>query len=364
VLAVVGTSVLAGGARPALVGASPTPLASLVSAAPSQAFPVDPAVVALLHELNQELLGAAQTLQKELDRTTLRTAEVATQIRQINQRVAFGSDKVKALGGALGKDQPGGRLAALYDDIAGTANETLKASVNNASAYRIGAGSLIKAIDGIAPLQAALEALLVATPPPSVSPSPSSPPSSAPPASPTPTAAPTPTPGPSETPTSGPTASPIAAGPEQLQDGGFETGVGPPWQLLVGSGSSATVAKDATDPATGTASARVDISATSTAYGGISLQQAGLDLEAGGLYTLTLSTRARSIRDVRIRVASATDASYLTRLVTVGTSWTSSSFTFTAPITDPNGVLEIELGRSDVSTWIDDVSFRSSAFGP
>ena len=36
---------------------------------------------------------------------------------------------------------------------------------------------------------------------------------------------------------------------------------------------------------------------------------------------------------------------------------------FTAPVTDANASLEIDLGRSDETTWIDTVSFRP-ATGP
>lgn len=366
VLAVIGTAVLAGGGRPAVAGPSSSPATAETSAAPTPELPVDPQVVALLHELNQELVASAQALQKELDRATLRTADVATEIRLINQRVAFGADKVKALGGALGKNEPGGKLGAVYSDIAGTAAETLKASINNAAAYRIGAGALIKEIGTIPPIQDALEALLLVSPSPSLGPSPSSAaPSTAAPPSATPTPAPTPTPTaePSGSPEETPSPSPIAAGPEQVTNGGFESGL-PPWQLLLTAGAAATPTIDPASPATGKASARVDISASSDAYGGITLQQAGLDLQAGGLYTLVLSAKATTDRDVRIRVASTTGDAYLTRLVTVGPAWVPSSFTFTAPISDPNGVLEIELGRSTVTTWIDDVSFRPSALAP
>jgi hypothetical protein len=44
--------------------------------------------------------------------------------------------------------------------------------------------------------------------------------------------------------------------------------------------------------------------------------------------------------------------------VTVTTAWTAVAFQFTASVNDPNATLEISLGRSDVSVWIDTVSFR------
>jgi hypothetical protein len=365
VLAVVGTSVLAGGGRPAVVAPSPTAEVSRAPLVPSAEPIVDPAVVSLLGALNGELVAGAEALKRELARTTLRTGDVAILIRQLNLKVGYGSDVVRQLGGALGANEPGGKLAALYEAIAASANDTLGASITNAAAYRVGAGALVKLIGGIPPLQQALEDLL-ASPAPSIASS--APPATAspPPPSPTPSVAPpTPTAPPAtKSPSAPPSSASPPAGNEQLTNGDFESGVGPPWQLLVGGGAMATPTADNTNPASGKLSARIDISAGSTAYGGISLQQGGLDLEAGGLYTLTLSTRAVSDRDLRIRVASVDGASYLTRLVTVGAAWAPSTFTFTAPVTDPNAVLEIELGRSDVTTWVDAVSFRPEAAGP
>ena len=365
VLAVVGTSVLAGGGRPAVVAPTPTPLVSHPPVVATVAPIVDPAVVALLGALNSELVAGADALHRELGRTALRTADVALLIRQLNSKVAYGSDVVQQLGGALGPDEPGGKLAALYEAIGASATDTLGASLNNAAAYRVGAGALVKLIDGIPPLQQALEDLL-ASPPPTSSPSPSPASASPPPPSATPTPAPpTATPRP---PTATPSAAATSATPppanEQLTNGDFETGSLSPWQLLVGGGAMATPTIDGANPASGKASVRIDISAGSTAYGGIALQQGGLSLEAGGLYTLTLSTRAVTDRDLRIQITSVDGAAYLTRLVTVGVAWAPSTFTFTAPITDPNAVLEIELGRSEVTTWIDAVSFRPEAAGP
>jgi hypothetical protein len=76
-----------------------------------------------------------------------------------------------------------------------------------------------------------------------------------------------------------------------------------------------------------------------------------------------LSARATADREIRVRIASTAGASYLTRLATVGTTWTPLVFTFIVPVSDPNAVLEIDLGRSTVTTVIDTVSFRPSAAG-
>jgi hypothetical protein len=50
--------------------------------------------------------------------------------------------------------------------------------------------------------------------------------------------------------------------------------------------------------------------------------------------------------------------SYVTRTEIATSEWTPLSFSFPTPVTDPNAVLEIQLGRSTATTWIDTVSFR------
>lgn len=367
VLAVVATSVIAGGSSPGVVVPSAAPSSSRPTVQPTVAPPVDPAVVHLLHELNQQLLDHSQSLQRELGRPKLRTADVARLIRQVNTAVAVGENAVAGLGGFLGPEQPGGRLAAAYQDIAASATDTLDASVRNEPAYRAGGGIIVKEISELPALQAALEALLV-QPSPSIAPSPSASPSP-PPATPSPTLPPpTPTPAPSSAAPSSESAPPGSAipspaGAEQLQNGDFESGVGAPWALLVGSGAAATITADTTAPASGHTYARIGITSGSSAYAGISLQQPGLRLVAGGQYTVTLAARGATDREIRVRVASTAGASYLTRVATVGTAWTPLSFTFIAPVTDSNSVLEIDLGRSTVTTSIDAVSFRPTSAG-
>jgi hypothetical protein len=361
VLAVVGTSVLAGGGGgPSAVGPSPAASTALRSVEPSPSPPVDPLVVELLGALNGKLVGYAGTLQREVDRSVLRTPDVASLIRQINATVRVGVEAVPKLGGSLGPDEPGGQMAALYEDITKSATETLGASIQNDRAYRAGGGVLVKLIEELPPIQASLEALLAA-PPPTVAPSPTASPSP-PPATATPIVPTAPTASPPPSGALGSAAPPPAAD-EQLENPGFEAGVGPPWVLLVAAGSAATVTADTSAPASGSTAARIDIAIGSGAYGGISLQQPGLQLVAGGRYTVSLSARSALDREIRIRIASTGGASYLARLAPVGAAWSQQVYTFFAPVSDANAVLEIDLGRSTATTWIDAVSFRPAAAG-
>ncbi len=265
-------------------------------------------------------------------------------------------------------------MAALYKVMGDSATETLGASVQNDAEYRVGAGLLVKWIAELGPLQAELDALALGPPPtPVVSPSSappsapasSAPPSSAPPPSSEPPASVTPAPPVGSPPPSGgpipPEPSPAPG--EQVANGGFETGVGPPWGLFVGLGGQASLAADTSAPAAGTTAAVVDITVGSPAYSGISLRQPGLRIEVGRHYLLTLWMRSETAREIRVRITSTAGNSYVARTATVGPAWAPITFPIIASGTDQNAVLAIDLGRSDVTTWLDSVSFRPT-LGP
>jgi hypothetical protein len=352
-------------------GGSPTAPAAGGSGAPSQAVatarptptpPVDPAVVRLLRSLNDRLEANADALQAELERSRPRAAAIQSIVRQVNTFAPNGSEAVKALGGMLGKNQPGGKLAALYLALSDSASTTLNASVNNnPDAYRVGAIRLVALIRQLPELQKALDALAE---PPTPAPS-SAPPSPSPTPTPVPTKTPAPTPTPtpagSASPSSRPTeTTPTATGPEQVKNGGFESGVGQPWQLFLAPTAAATLRADPAAAGAGASSARVDIATGSASYAGISLRQAGLSLEAGRQYSLTVSMRAAAVRDVRVRIASSAGAQYFGRVVSATTEWSAQTFVFTASVGDPTAVLELDLGRADATTWFDAVSFRTA----
>ncbi len=357
IVGVVGASALASGpARPSDLASPPAARSSPSSVVAPPTPVVDPSVVALLRALNERLDEYGRALD-EASSGPFRTADVASLIRQINSAVRLGIDQVSALRGALGEGEAGARLAALYRSMADTAEAALGASLENVAQYRLGAGLLIERIAELPALQAELDAL--ALPPiATFAPSPTA-------ASPTPgpTASPTPPPAtPPPSPASTPTASvpPSSAAPipgDQIVDGGFESGVAAPWVLLVAPGASATLSADTNDPASGAAAARVDIAVGSPAYAGISLTQRGLRLEAGAQYTVMVAVRAAGPRDIRIRIAGADGASYLTRLAPASTTWTTQAFTFIAPVSDEAAVLHVDLGRSAANVWLDTISF-------
>jgi carbohydrate binding protein with CBM4/9 domain len=353
------------------IGAAPPPTGTPVvgSAAPSgiveSGVPVvpaptplvDPAVVDMLAKLNDQLGAAGTALKAELARVTFRPKETVTWVRQVNSLALTSADVVRALKGALGPDQPGGRLSALYGSIADSAGQTLRASITFEEEYRVGARELIGLIAQLPALQAELDALAV---PPSPSPTPTPAPPSA---SPSPSAAPTRTPAPSRSiaPSASPVGSPRVspAANEMIENGSFEAGVGPPWGLFLGPGANASVVQDPTLPDTGAASARIDIVSGGLAYSGISLRQDGLALDAARLYSLSIRVRADSPREVRVQIASKAGAPYSgTRTVQVTRLWSTIDFTFTSNYNDPDAVLQLDMGTADSTTWWDSVSLQ------
>lgn len=336
-LALLGSTITAGsgGLRP---GASGGPAPNATPGAPTAPPVLDPSIVLLLEELNLQLAEHGRSLERAVAAEPFRVSDVAATIRRINALANVGADNVRVLGDGPADDDIGARMGTAYATLTQTATDALAASIANESAYKVAAGVLVDLIAELPGLQAELVRIAAARP----SPSPS--------AGPDTSVAPSPgTPGPS-----GPT--PSAAPGEQIVDGGFELGVGQPWVFSVAPGSAAELRADAEEPAQGSAAARVEISLPSSAFSGISLHQDGLVLAAGARYTVSVRLRAAAPREVRIHVASSVGASYLTRVATIDTDWMSHSFTFTAPVSDERALLEIDLGRSAATTWIDSVS--------
>ncbi len=230
-------------------------------------------------------------------------------------------------------------------------------------------------LEPTASLQKRLEALIAsALATPSVASIPSATPgASAPGPSPTPSPPTvTPTPVASPTPTKAPTAPPATAAPSRLpliglvENPGFEAPEADPWVLVTQFPAAATFAIDtAATPFEGAQSGRVDASVPSDDLTGISLRQAGIQLAQGNRYLCRISLRAETAGQVRVRVVSASGATYGTRVWAVGPEWTIFTFEFGTFVADPDAILEIDLGRSAATTWVDAAQIMDvSAFAP
>ncbi|MDH4142363.1 MAG: carbohydrate binding domain-containing protein, partial [Chloroflexota bacterium] len=310
---------------------------------------IDVAVADLLIVVNQQLDRSGERLALELDHTPFRTADVSTVIRELNGSARFGSDALSALAPGPSAADLAERLGVLYESLREIANRTLRASITNAPAFRLGAQQLVEQLAELPALQDELIRLRsgASSPSPSVAP-PSVTPSGAPSAGPSPTPSIEPSP-------SSPSIAPV--GPSQVVNGGFEEGVGPPWSLRLAAGARATLDAETESVAAGALAARVEIQAQSPAYAGIVLRQSGMRLEAGARYAIRVSLRSGAPRDIRVQVSSQAGDTYLTRVAAANRAWSTSSFVFTAPISDADAVIEFGLGRSAITTWIDEVYF-------
>ncbi len=361
VLALAATTLLGGGAGTAGPGdATPTPSAS-VAPSPTRILRVDPAVADLLLNLNDQILDAGDRLTAELERDPFRPADIRIVITEINGLARFGVDAVASLGTSAVAAGMIERLGPIYASLEEIAGSTFRASIQNESAHRSGGEAMVEALVPLPGLQAELEELREGTAPPTPAPTTSLRPSATPPpaATPTPSAS-------ASSPTTTASPSPSAStnigalGPSQIVNGGFESGVGPPWELGVHPAASATLDTDQDVRASGTRSARIEITSATTAFGSVTLRQPGLRLDAGGRYTVRVGVRAAASREVRIYLVSRSGDTYLTRVAMAGLDWTVASFTFTAPVSDTDAVLEVGLGRTPVTTWLDDVWLSTS----
>lgn len=361
VLALAATTLLGrGGGAPGPGDGTPTPSVS-VAPSPTRIVRVDPAVADLLLNLNERILDAGDRLTVELERDPLRPADIRIVITEISGLARFGVDAVTSLGSSAVAVGMIGRLEPIYASLEEIAASTFGASIQNEAAHRSGGEAMVQALLPLPGLQAELEELREGTAPPTPAPTTSSP-------RPSPTSSPeaTPTPAPSlASPTAVPSTSPSASnggalGPSQIVNGGFESGVGPPWQLRVDPDAAATLDADAQIRLNGTRSARIGIAAATTAFGSVTLSQPGLHLDAGGRYTVRVGLRAAESREVRIYLVSQSGQTYLTRVATAGTEWSVASFTFTAPVSDADAVLEVGLGRTPITTWLDEVWLSTS----
>jgi len=343
-----------GGLLGTAASTAPTPDPSVPPPSPRPSTPatpiVDATLVNLLVTVNDQLAANGERLAALAAGRPFLTAEVATTIRELNSTARSAIELLPQL-----ERQPSGgptaaRLSEFYGALGARATAGLQASVTNAPAYRQTAADLATILEVLPSLQAELQALLLlppASPPPTGSPAPT--------ASPEPDA--TSSPDGSSEPSASPSVQP--GGPELIVNGSF----GPakaPWTLALEAGFSATFDLDAARFNSAPSAARITIATPTTSRGAIALRQSGTFIAAGATYVLRVALAASEPREVSIRVASADGVTYGSRIVVATPGWALYELQFGAPIGDPAAVVSIELGRSTVTTWIDDVSLREA----
>jgi hypothetical protein len=351
VVAIVGGGLVAGGTsavvEPSSSGQAPPSAGTTAEATPA----VDETAIAALLALNDRLTAAREALDAALAASIFEPSDVATVLRSLNADVVQAAAIAPILERLPASEAVGARLTKYYDDLHQHVSDALVASVQNAPAYRSAAKSTSTILAEVPALNAALEALLIGHTIPSSSPS-----------APSSTPAPSSSAPPAETPP--PSTPSIPASPSVssgLVNTGFETGVGPPWELSVSGSGAATWVADQAQDAGGTTSARVDITVAGEERAAVAVRQGGLSIVAGSRYVATIAVRAEATREVRLRIASAAGDTYATRLFTVGPGWQVLTVDSTVFATDPNAYLEIDLGRFTATTWLDDASFAQVA---
>ncbi len=150
-----------------------------------------------------------------------------------------------------------------------------------------------------------------------------------------------------------------------IQNPGFEQnipfGYPGPWRSSVTSPAKSTLTRDTTDFASGTASARVDITTASRDWH-VQLLQPNVPLTANKVYTLTFYARATSNRTVRaaLQKNSAPYPVYIDKTFSIGTTWQPYTLSFTPSTTDAKALFNFNLGAATGSVWIDDVGLATT----
>jgi hypothetical protein len=327
VVAIIVTS-LRPGTAPVASFAVPSP--SAPSASPTaeestlEAVPVAIEIVGRLRERRGGLLAVLSASPFRADRIALILGQMTADVSSL-----------VAVASRLGRDPAtaavGQPLAALAGRVQGILSRTLAFSARaEPERYRSEAADLLPLFDDLGALVPRLRLLLAEA------------------ASPSPTGASA-----VPSPSGSPAGSARPTGPNQLADPGFETGVGPPWRLLLGASGAATLTADLTSHAEGAASVRADIASATDERAGVAVVQGGLSLDAAREYTCSFAVRAAATREIVVRVVSSTGITFGTRLFEVGPAWTTVTFDVTPLTSDPSATLEVDLGRSSITTWLD-----------
>jgi hypothetical protein len=350
-------------------GGVPRPSAAAGSAAPAGVALATERPFAstanLALQIHERLAEDQQALEQELEASDFDISAVVSTVRRLNATARLGGDVAQALTKIPGSRDLGRDLAAFYQAVAKVADATLSKSVGDVVAYRAASKELLTALAPTASLQERLEALIDSARATPGVPGATSNPASSEPATPVPA---TPVPTPTARPTTSPTKPARTDRPSippligQIQNPGFEATAPEPWILALESPAAATLTVDATAASfEGEQSARIDITVSSDARTSVTLRQVGIDVAESHRYICRVALRAAADREVRVRVASASGATYGTRLVTVGPAWTVVEFEFGSFVRDPAAVIDIDLGRSAITTWVDAVQITDGS---
>jgi hypothetical protein len=150
-------------------------------------------------------------------------------------------------------------------------------------------------------------------------------------------------------------------GPNRVQNGDFEDPVAAPWSLWVnsGEGCEAGVWRDTTDAVSGTASARIVVTATSGTGWHVDFAQYDRALEQGVSYDLSFWAKSDSPRSITLssQKGSPDWRNYGLRWqsVQLDTDWQAYTATFEATETVTDARIQFMVGKVTGTVWLDDV---------
>ena len=155
-----------------------------------------------------------------------------------------------------------------------------------------------------------------------------------------------------------------------VENGDFEAPIEPPWGFWAnaGAGCTASVQRDTADAVSGTASARIEIAATSGTDWHIEFAQHQRSLQQGVTYQVTFWAKAdadklterpgdapRSITLSAQKDSPDWDNYGLWRRVAIGTAWQLYAVSFEANATVDDARLQFMVGETAGTVWLDDV---------
>lgn len=324
-------------------GSSPNPVVGVLSPQPESRF--DTASIGLIIELNRLIGQSEAPLKDTLAKKPLDATQVRTELSRIMVNVRLGLDAAGRLQSRPESRTVGKHVATYYESLSAIADGSFQAALANEPVHRRAAQQMIAALARRTAIDDELKALLaLARASPSPPPASQGPPVSA---------------SPSPVTTATPAASGIPGGPipgDLVVNGGFEAGVAP-WQLaLLDPAAFARSTTDRTQARAGQTSLRIDITSGSNSRAGIAVEQLGLRIEGDSRYVVQLFARADVGREIRVAVRNSLGTTYGGRVFAVGPTWTALELEFTALTSDPAATLEVDLGRSTATVWLDAIS--------
>jgi hypothetical protein len=149
-------------------------------------------------------------------------------------------------------------------------------------------------------------------------------------------------------------------GPNQIVTGTFESAIAPPWKFWADTsgGYVASVTRDTTTAAEGSASARINITGTAGVDWRVNFYQDNRSLVKGTAYDLAFWAKSNVTRTITLSAqknAPNWDGYGLWDQVTLGPSWQPYTVTFESTATANDTRIQFLVGAVTGTVWLDDV---------